>query len=128
MSTKQTLGSKPTLLEAIMIHLKGGDDKKVLKFTERLQKYYKNQIAARQTIIDSLVDQLSDAEEALSDLKVNINMESISSATGLDSYCANYVSSLHAQRKKIDAIKESIAEEEKSIQTLGDLRDFNFSA
>ncbi len=126
--SKQTLSSKPSLLESIMIHLKGGDDKKVLKFTERLEKYYKNQIAARQATIDALIDQLSDAEEALEDLKVNINMESISSATGLDSYCASYVQTLHVQRKKIDAIQARIVEEEEGIQILDDLRTFNFSA
>jgi hypothetical protein len=128
MSTKQTLGSKPTLLEAIMIYLKGGDEKKVLKFTQRLEKYYKSQIAIRQSTIDGLNDQLSDAEEALVDLKVNINMESISSATGLDSYCASYVQALHLQRKKIVALQNSIKEEEEGIQILEDLKSFNLES
>jgi len=126
--SKQTLSSKPTLLEAIMIYLKGGDDKKVLKFTERLEKYYKNQIAARQAKIDTLIDQLSDAEEAFEELKVNINMTAISSASNLDSYCASYVESLNKQRRVIKGIKSEITEEEDAIQILSDLREFNFSA
>jgi wobble nucleotide-excising tRNase len=125
--SKQTINSNISLVEAIMIHLKGGDDKKVLRFAERLKKYYKNQIAARNTRIDELEDQLADSEEALEELKVNINIEAISNAQDLDGYCAVYVETLHAKRREIAKIKQEIASEKKDIETLEELSRFNFT-
>jgi hypothetical protein len=103
---------KSTLVERALAFLKGGDDAKLARFERSLGKYFKAQIAIRDTEIEKLQDKITDAEEAFNDAVPNINPVSIASADSLDSYVTEYVRGLDLKLQAVENLQEQIEQQE----------------
>jgi phage shock protein A len=117
---------KTTFVEKVLAFVKGGDDAKLAKFSEKLSKYYANNIASRQAEIDRLSDRIDDANEELEETILNVNLERINKTDSAESYCETYSKAVAQAKAKVDTLEEQVKGLEEEIKQLEELRDLIF--
>jgi hypothetical protein len=103
---------KVTLATRILAVLKGGDEAKLTRFESKLEKFYEKQIAKRKDAMESLRDSLVDAQDALQETVVSVDLDRIATSTGAEDYCASYTKQVEAKMETIDTLEDKI----KSLQ------------
>jgi len=117
---------KQSFVEKVLAFVKGGDDAKLTRFSGKLEKYYTNQIKMRQDKIDSLTDRIDDANEALEETIVNVDLDAVNKTESAESYCVIYSRKVAEAKAKVDNLTEEVEQLEKEITELQALRDLVF--
>lgn len=117
-----------TLVARVLAFLQGGDEAKITRFAGKQEKYLNNQITIRDNKILGLKDRITDAEEALNDAVVNIDVESIKSAEGAENYCPKYTQSIKDKLDAVNNLKQDIKDIEEQIKDLKELKEIIFPA
>ncbi len=106
---------KQTLVDRILAIIQGGDKKKLSKFEEKLGKYFTKQISMREDQIKGLKEKIEEADEALQESVLSVDVEKIATGEDAENYCPTYVANLNSKLEKVEDFEEQIAELEKEI-------------
>jgi phage shock protein A len=107
-----------SFVSKVLAFVKGGDDAKLSRFSTKLEKYYNNQIKMRQDKIESLIDKISDADEALNETILNVDLDQINKTESTESYCAIYSRKVAEARAVVVNLKKEVEELEEEIKEL----------
>jgi len=110
----------------VIVALKEGDESKVLRFETRLGKYFDNQVEDREKKIENLREKISDAEEALEESILKVELSRIIQIESTDSYIPTYVSNLNRGLTVVEGFEEEIATIEGEIAKLKKLKTLIF--
>lgn len=105
-------------VQKIMGFIKSGDEGKVIRFSNKLDKYFSVQIRLREDEIETLEEKKIDVAEVLSDSILNVDKERIQSTDDIEDYCVDYVQSNLAKLDSSDDIQEKIDELKAQIDRL----------
>jgi len=117
---------KESFASRVLAFVKGGDEAKLSRFSVKLQKYYNNQIKARQDKIESLTDQVDDAQEALNEVILNVDLDRVNKTEGAESYCADYSRVVANAKRKVDELNTQIENLNEEITELEELQGLIF--
>ncbi len=123
-----TSAGKFSLTRKIAEFFKLGDDGKLDSFFSRITKKLSSQVDAHERNlgnlefthnqkIDVLNDQLTDAEEALADAFLKVDIEKITSNADQDAFAESYLSNISLHEAKVKAIESAIEAENKSYDS-----------
>jgi hypothetical protein len=109
---------KASLVQRVLAFVNGGDEQKLVRFETKLGKYFNKQISMRKETIENLEDKINDAQEALDETVVNVNVGAINDADGAENYCEKYVQAVMTKMAIIDEYKEEIKDLNAEIEQL----------
>lgn len=115
--------SKKTLTEKVLAFLKGGDEAKLTRFENKLEKYFDKQIKTRQDNISSLQDKLVDATEELDETVLNVDLDKVNKTESAEDYCSVYVRAVKEKQDVINNLNAEIEILEEEIETLNTLKE-----
>jgi TPP-dependent trihydroxycyclohexane-1,2-dione (THcHDO) dehydratase len=106
---------KVSLATRVLALLKGGDESKLIRFESKVDKFFTKQIAMRKESIANLEEKIIDAQEALNDTVVGVDIDRVNTTEGADSYVTTYVRNVQAKEEVIANFEEQIAALEAEI-------------
>jgi histidinol dehydrogenase len=115
-----------SFVERVLAFVKGGDDAKLSRFSSKLEKYYNNQIKMRQDRIETLIDQIDDAQEVLNETILNVDLDRVHKTEEAESYCAIYSRKVAEANAKVKSLQESVESNEDEISELQELKALIF--
>ena len=110
----------------VIVALKEGDESKVLRFETRLGKYFDTQVEDREKKIENLREKISDAEEALEESILKVELPRIVQIESTDSYIPNYVNNLNRALTIVEGFEDEIATVDAEIAKLKKLKALIF--
>lgn len=117
-STKKTTESpvENSLLGSILANVKGGDDQKVGKFLERLQRNINRHKEDLDHRITKQGDHLEDALAALETARISVQVSNLTSADNFEREGKRYIDEIASKMEVVESLMESINDliEEKS--------------
>lgn len=109
---------KQNFVQRVIAALKGGDEAKMSRFSTKLSRFIEKQIAMRTDSIATLKDKMIDAEEALQEAVVNVDLSSVNSTEGQESYCSIYFKRISDLRKASESLAKQITVLEEEIANI----------
>ena len=117
---------KRTIVQKVIAFLNGGDEVKLARFETKFSKYIKKQVSYREDNIETLRDKIADAKEAAKEAVLNINLSSISTTEGAETYCANYFEQVKRANKVVTELEAKISVLEEEIETIKNVESLVF--
>ena len=99
---------KQTLASRVLAFLKGGDEAKLARFENKLDKYFKKQVDMRKDAISNLEEKIQDATEELHETVVNVDTDRINSTDEAEGYVVTYLRNVQAKEAVVDSLQEQI--------------------
>lgn len=116
------MSEKKTLVQKIMILIKGGDEAKLMRFEGKLDKYIAKQVSMRKEEIENLQEKVVDAKEEMNDAILNVSAHSIQSADSVESYCKDYSQAVLFRMDKVEELEEQIKTKQEEIDRFNKLK------
>ena len=110
--------NKPTFVSKVMTFLKGGDEAKLNRFADKLVKKIAKDISIRQDAISSIKDEITDAEEALTEVVNHVSVDRIAKTGNAEDYVADYLRDVINARQDVTNLQSSITNLEEEIKVL----------
>lgn len=107
---------RKTLVERILITIKGGDEAKLQRFETKVGKFIDTCIRKSNEKIDSLNDKITDAKETLKDGILNVTPEKIQSTDSVEAYVVSYLKDIEAKMDSVEKLHTQIEEERQRIE------------
>lgn len=118
---------KKSFVERVMAKLQGGDQAKLERFKEKLDKYFKTQIRMKREAIERIEDTISDQLGDVQDTILNVDTSHLNKGSDADNYCPTYVAAVDKARKEVEKSKLQIEAIEEEIKDLEANRDLIFN-
>lgn len=117
MSTK-----KMSFVDAVKVFLKGGDDRKIIRFHQRVNKDVDDQIDIRDREIEDLKEKIEDSHLAEKDAILNIELTELKDTDSIKDYSNKYINDLLQFQRDRKFINDSIKEKEVEVEYLKSLK------
>lgn len=105
MSTK-----KMSFVDAVKMFLKGGDDRKLVRFHQRITKEVDDQIDLRDREIDDLKEKIEDSHIAEKDAILAIELKELTDTDSIKKYSTKYIDGLLKFQRDRKKLNDEIAE------------------
>ena len=99
-----------SFVENVLAYLQGGDESKVLKFQNGVEKYLNRQIKEIEDQSEEFVDKLEEAKDELKEASLNVDVSKIQTTDDRKVYIEQYIDLLESKEQKIINLEKKIKE------------------
>lgn len=107
--------TKSTFTQKVLAFLKGGEEAKMERFSAKLSKYLSKQKSMRLDQIETLREKIADANEALEETILNVNLDSVNKTESVEGYIPSYLRRVKEAKATVEILEEQIETLEEEI-------------
>lgn len=95
-------------VEKVLAFLQGGDAAKMARFSTKLTRYAEKQVTMREDRLNTLRDKIIDAQEAVQETILGIELGCVNNTESQESYCSVYFNRVLKARQVVDSLNSEI--------------------